>query len=269
MSAIGEFFGFSGGDAGQSAARQAQAQNQLGIDELRRQFDISQANLDPFIQAGVGQLPALAQGTTAGGLEERLKAIFSGESFGALRDERTRAVQGHLAAGGFTRSGEAVERIADVPTDLGFDIEQLLTNRSQFLATGGRAGAGTLGGIGAQTGGDIANLFARSGSQISTGALQDARSRTEANQNIIDTVSGILFSDPALKQNVEKVSEINDLNVYQWDWIKGAKGTLIELCPTIGFMADEVEEKYPDFVNDNFGFKTIDLVGLLDELEAA
>ncbi len=117
-------------NAGSRAASAANEANQLGIDELRRQFDLSREDLQgvqeqfqPFVEAGTGALGDLQQGATAGGLEERLAQIFSGESFGALRDERTRAIQGQLGAGGLTRSGTAIESAANIPTELGFAIE--------------------------------------------------------------------------------------------------------------------------------------------------
>ncbi len=264
---MGEFFGFSGGDTGQSAANQAAAQNQLGIDELRRQFDISQGNLDPFIQAGVGQLGALEQGTTAGGLDERLAQIFGTDAFQALRGERTRSVEGQLGAGGLTRSGFGLEQIANIPTELGFALEQLLTGRSQQLAGAGQSAAAGLGAIGAQTSGGIANLFQQTGQDISAGALTDAQARASANQNIIQTAASIFFSDPALKENVEEISHIGDLTLYEWDWLEETKGTMIEKCGTIGFMATDVKELYPEHVAEFAGFMCIDYPSLLDELE--
>ena len=264
---MGEFFGFSGGDAGQSAANQAAAQNQLGIDELRRQFNITQGNLDPFIQAGVGQLGALEQGATVGGLDEMLRQIFASENFQALTGERERAVGGQLAAGGLTRSGFGLEQIANVPTQLGFGIEQLLSGRSQNLAASGQSAAAGLGAIGAQTSGGIANLFQQTGQDISAGALTDAQAQASANQNIIQTAASIFFSDPALKENVEEISHIGDLTLYEWDWVPETKGTMIEKCGTIGFMATDVKELYPEHVAEFAGFMCIDYPSLLDELE--
>lgn len=190
---MGEFFGFSGGDAGASAARQSVAQNQAGIQEIRRQFGISQANLDPFIQAGQGQLGALEAGATPEGLDAILGQIFGSQNFQNLTGERERAVQGGLAAGGLNRSGFGLQQLANVPTDLGFQIEQLLSGRSQNLAGQGLQAAGNLGGLGAQAGQGAANLFQQSGQDISAGSITDSQARAAANANIINTAAGIFF----------------------------------------------------------------------------
>jgi len=269
MGAVGEFLGFSGGDTGAQAASASAGFNQQAIDELRRQFGITQENLEPFLQAGVGQLPALLQGTSAGGLDTRLAEIFGTEGFQALTSERERAVEGALGAGGLTRSGFGVEQLAKVPAELGFAIEQLLTSRSQNLAGLGQTTGISLANLGAGTSGGIANLFQQTGQNISSGLVTDAQARAQANQNIIQTAANVFFSDPTLKENVVHISYINDLSLYQWDWIEKAKGTMIEKCGTIGFMADQVKKLYPQYVAEFCGFMCIDYPALLDELEAA
>lgn len=266
-----EFLGFSGGDAGQSAATLQAQQNQLGIDEIRRQFNLSQENLDPFIQAGQGQLGALTQGASAGGLDERLGQIFGSQNFQNLTQERERAVQGGLSAGGLSRSGFGLQQLANVPTELGFALEQLLTGRSQQLAGSGQSAAAGLGGLGAQAGGQAANLFSNTGSALASGSLADSQARAEANKNIGEfaaTAANIFFSDPALKENVEQIGMIRDLNLVQWDWINETKDTMISACGNMGFMADQVLELYPQHVTDFCGFLTIDYPSLLTELEA-
>jgi len=95
-------------DSGARAAEEANRLSQQGIDELRRQFDVTQGNVDPFIQAGIGQIGALEEGTTAEGFGARLDRIFGSGALDPLIEKRTRAVQGQLAAGGLTRSGTAL-----------------------------------------------------------------------------------------------------------------------------------------------------------------
>ena len=72
-----------------------------------------------------------------------------------------------------------------------------------------------------------------------------------------------------LKENIEEIGQINDLKVYQWDWIAPAKDTVVGLCHTVGFMADEVKEKYPQFVKEFGSYDVIEYFELLDHLEAA
>ena len=161
FSGLGEFFGFGG--AGKRAATQQIQAQQAG----QRQ---AEKRLAPFAQAGIDQLGALEEGTTAGGLDERLGRIFDTESFGRLLEERTRAVQGQLGAAGLQRSGTAVQEIANVPTDLGFQIEQLLTGRSRGLVDQGFTAGRDLAGI-ATRGGEFR------GTTRAQGTLLDASTR--------------------------------------------------------------------------------------------
>lgn len=253
-------------------AAAAAAQNKgidLQIEELRRQFGITQENIQPFVQAGTSQLPGLQEGATVGGLDARLAEIFKSDVFGSLVGERESAVRGQLAAGGLTRSGTAIEAAAGIPTDIGLMIEQLLTGRSSQLATSGQNAASNLGSLGAQSSGAIGGAFAQQGLNTGSGILTDAAADAAFQQQLINAglSAAAIFSDPRLKENVEQISSIQDLNIYQWDWIEAAQDTMIAGCPTIGFMADEVEEKYPQHVGEFAGFKVIDYKALLDELE--
>ena len=270
-SVVGAVTGKGGASAAGSAAGVETEALQKAIKEIRRQFNITQENIDPFIEAGTAALPGFAASTTQAGLEGQLAQIFGGEGFQALRDERQTALQGQLAAGGLTRSGTALEEAANIPTQLGFDIENLLSGRTAALTGLGQESALGLGGIGAQSSGSIAGLLAQQGASQSAGITSAAQSRAAGAQNLLSTglgVAGLFFSDPRLKKNVEKISEIHDLGLYEWDWIPETKGTMVEKCWDKGFMADEVLEKYPHHVSDYCGFMTIDYAGLLDELEA-
>ncbi len=272
MGGIGDAIGslFGGGGEGGQAAGAAGAFSRQAIDELRRQFDITQENIDPFIQAGTGALPGVIEGTTVGGLDERLGRIFGSDAFKNLIGERTRGVEGQLAAGGLTRSGTAIQEAANIPTSLGLALEQLLTGRGTNLAGSGQNAAIGLGSLGAQNAASIADILVGQGQDVASGILTDAQARAAGTENLVNiatTAASIFFSDPVLKENVEEISTIHDLSLYQWDWIPGTEGTMIEKCGTIGFMADEVREKYPHHVKDYCGLMTIDYPALLDELE--
>ncbi len=259
-----------GGDSGAAAAAAANAASVREIAELRRQFDITQGNIDPFLQAGLASLGAQEQGTTAGGLDQRLASIFGTDTFDALVQDRTRDVQGQLAAAGQTRSGAGVEAAAAVPQDIGLQLESLLSARTSELTGSGLNAALGLGGLGANASTAIGQSLAQQGQNTASGLLLDQQQQAAAQQNLINTgaaAATIFFSDPRLKENVEQISQIVDLKVCQWDWIPEVKGSIVDACQTIGFMADEVEEKYPHHVSEFAGFKVIDYPALLDELE--
>lgn len=267
---LDDLFGGSGEDAAFGASAAEIAAQDRAIAEIRRQFDITQGNVDPFIQAGQSQLPGLQQGATVGGLDEVLGQIFGSGNFQNLVGERTRSVEGQLSSGGFTRSGTALQEIANVPTDLGFAIEQLLTGRQQSLAGQGQSGAINLGQFGAGASGSIAQLLAQQGVSEGAGILGAQQASAKGSENLLRTAATALaFSDPGLKENIEEIGQINDLKLYQWDWKERTKGTMIENYGTIGFMADEVKEIYPHHVYDCCGLMVVDYNPLLNELEAA
>lgn len=262
---------FVGSDAGSSAAAAQTPFFEEGIGFLKDQLAKTQKRLAPFLKAGKSQVPALTEGTTAEGLDARLARIFNSDIFGSLVDERMRATQGQLAAGGLTRSGFGLQEIAKVPTDLGLAIEQMLTGRSQNLASNAQSGILNLGNLGLSTGGMLADLLTRQGESVASGILADEQSKAAAGKNLLSaasTVGSIFFSDPALKTNVAPVGRIHDLGLYRWDWRPEFDGTVVMECGTVGFMADEVAEKYPHHVGSYGGFMCIDYPALLDELEA-
>lgn len=276
MGGIKRAFGGGGGEEGRKGAAAATAAsdaiaeaNREATAEIRRQFDITQEQLQPFVEAGTRQLPIQEERATVEGLDAILGQIFGGESFQNLRDERTRSIEGQLAAGGLTRSGTALQEAANIPTDIGFQIEQLLTGRSGALAGQGQGTAVQVGQFGARASGDIAGITQETGAARSSGILAGqqakAAARQQATENLQNTAS-IFFSDPALKENVEQIGDNGDLKLYQWDWIPETKGTMIEGCGNIGFMADEVKDKYPQHIYNFGGFMMIDYPPLLDEL---
>ncbi|PCJ24091.1 MAG: hypothetical protein COA96_10120 [SAR86 cluster bacterium] len=264
---MGGFFG--GSNAGASAAGAANRGIGQGIDELRNQFNATRQSFQPFIDVGQQALGGVQQASTVGGLGERLGAIFGGGALDPLIDERTRAAQGQLASTGLSRSGTALETIAGIPQELGLMIEQLLAGREQQLSGQGFQAVRDVGQFGANTAQGIAGSRTQQGQNISSGILADAQSDAAGFGNLINLAStaAFSFSDPRLKTNIVQVSSIGDVGVYQWDWIEAAKGTSIVDQPTVGFMADEVQEKYPEFVGELAGWMGIFYGPLLDKLE--
>lgn len=272
FSALGRTFGIGAGDPAEEAAAQIAAANAAAKKELTTQFEATQGRLDPFVQAGTGALPDVIQGATAGGLDERLREIFGGESFQNLVGERTRAVQGQLAAGGLTRSGTALQEIANVPTELGFNIENLLAGRQAGLAGQGFGAATGLGQFGQTFARDVSGITRATGQAQASGTLGGAQAEAAGVQNALRGISGGLtglFSDRNLKENIVKTGEFKGMNVYKWNWIPEVKGTIVEDSATVGFIADEVREKYPQYVYEFGGFDIIDYPMLLNDLEAA
>lgn len=276
--------GKGGGDSGARAAEAEAEANRQATAELRRQFEVTRGLIEPFQQVGERGIPRLEEASTIAGLESRLQEIFGTESFGSLVEERGRAVQGQLAATGQSRSGTGLQEAARVPSDLGLAIEGLLTGRTQNIVSGGQQAALGLAQAGQQTAGSIAGLLQSTGTSRGQGILTDAQAGAAQTQQTLNTigalaggfagiggVSGIAdlfkFSDSKLKENIEVIGECHGLKICQWDWKEATKGTIIEKCANMGFIADEVKEKFPKFVSELCGFLVIDYPNLLDELE--
>lgn len=228
--------------------------------------------IDPFRTTGQVGFQNFAAGATPQGLEANLNEILGGDLFSMLVGERRNEVQGSLAAGGLTRSGEAIESAAEIPTDIALFLEQLLSGRQERL-----------GGTGFGAAEDIAGLETNVGAAGASGILgflQDKRLReiadrqassaksaakTDAFGNIISAGLGaaLKFSDPRLKENIRKVGEIGPLDLVEWDWIPETKGTIVEDMPTIGFLSTQVRLHHPEALGTFGGFDTVNYSDVL------
>lgn len=107
----------------------------------------------------------------------------------------------------------------------------------------------------------------RSGADaLAQSAIGQAQIQTGRTQNAIG-VASMFFSDPRLKDNMAPIGKIGPLTLYEWDWKpEVAEKTGCEM--SIGFNADEVAERYPEYVIEFAGFRAIDYHGLTDRLRA-
>lgn len=277
MSVVTDLFG-GGGDAGLGDSG---AISQAAIDELKRVFGLVEEDVQGAIGLGQSQIPAVGQGATIGGFDQSLEDIANSAIFGTLVGERTRGVEGALSAGGFTRSGEAIEQLSAIPQDILLSIEQLISGRQTDLFKTGLDASLNLGGLGIQ-GATAQGNIASSQAQRSFLGSQAALDRsTGAFSGLIGGAGDILsargsarvaeglsfFSDPILKENIEKIGKVGSLNLYQWDWIRETASTFVSKLPTVGFISTEVKKLYPEFVGKVFGFDCIDYHSVLNRIE--
>jgi hypothetical protein len=113
-----------------------------------------------------------------------------------------------------------------------------------------------------------------SANALAQGQIGAANARAQGSQNTFNNImaagqlAASFFSDPTMKENMEKVGEYGPLNIYEWDWkdeYKDEFGTEMNL----GFNADEVEQLYPQYVETQGRKKKIDYEGLMAELQEA
>ena len=170
-----------------AANAQAQA-SQAGIEEQRRQFDVTQGNLQPFQEAGVGALTqqeALlglsgqeAQQTALSGLEES-----AGQRF--LRDRQQKALLRNASAIGGLGGGNV--RTALQQQAVGFaqqDIENQFGRLGQ-LAGQGQSAVNVGAQLGANTATNIAGLQSDLGAAQASGILGPAQANAAATNQIL------------------------------------------------------------------------------------
>jgi hypothetical protein len=172
-----------------SNAQQFQQQQAIAAQEAR--FAETQANLQPFIQAGQVGIQGLQQAGTAQGLDQRLGDIFSGSTFQNLLGERTRAAQGGLAAAGLTRSGAGLQAIANVPQGLGLQLEGILAQRQGTLAGLGQTTAAQLGGLGQSNVNQISGLLENIGQTQSQGILGQGQADAARNAALLQGLGSL------------------------------------------------------------------------------
>jgi len=299
------------GEGGQQAARDAAKlqsdaiirsseiaamSQERGLQALLEQLGITRESFAPFLEAGYGALGELSEGfrpqrgTDARGLDANLRDIFDSDIFGSLVEERQRASQGQLAAGGLNRSGTALLEASRVPTELGLNIENMLFGRGtqeevarvqglQNLVQTGLSAAATTGGQGASLTSQIVNQLSGIGQaqgQGITGAagasaagiLGAAQSQAQGKQNLMNLGGAALafFSDPRLKTNIKVVGKAGPLDLVTWDWIPELEDSFVKGFPTIGYLSTQVREHYPQFVDTFGGFDIIDYPNLREAL---
>lgn len=147
---------------------------------------------DPSGQGGLaGFQQDVTQASRLGGFDQRLNEIFQSPNFQALRDERERSVRGQLAAGGLTRSGTALREIANVPTQLGFDIENQQFGRQSGLFTQGLNQRLNIENLRQAQAGVQAGLQQSTGQAESQGILAGRQAQAAGIGNLASLVGGI------------------------------------------------------------------------------
>lgn len=103
-----------------------------------------------------------------------------------------------------------------------------------------------------------ANAQAQAGKGAMTGSLIGAGASLGG--------AAILASDITLKDNIEKIGEINGINIYVWDWNEKGK-ELANGMPQFGVIAQEVQELYPDcIIEGDDGYLRVNYTKLFNEV---
>ena len=184
--------------AGKATRAQTDA-SEATVAEQRRQFDITQAGLQPFQEAGQAAVTSQQALLGLSGQEAQAGALASIEQSAGQQFLRDRAqknlVRNASAIGGL---GGGNVRSALVQQGVGFaqqDIQNQFGRLGQ-VAGQGQSAATSIGQFGQQASGNIGNALLAGGQARATGILQ----RNQANQQLISSVGTAIGSSGIFNQ---------------------------------------------------------------------
>lgn len=173
------YSGSKAASAAKSAAGTQAASAQAGIDEQRRQFDLTQKLLGPYAQAGEGALSAQQALIGLAGPEAQAEAIRNIEmspQFTSMVAQGENALLQNASATGGLRGGNTQAALAQFrPNLLSGLIQQQYQNLGGLTTTGANAAAG-VGSAGMQTGVNVGNLLQQQGAATAGGQIAAGQS---------------------------------------------------------------------------------------------
>ena len=165
-------------NAASSAAGAQTEAAEAGIAEQRRQFDLIQGLLEPYVGAGES---ALLQQMALGGMsgpeaqQAAIAAIEGGQEFETLTRSGEEAILQNASATGGLRGGNVQGALAQFrPQVLSSLINQQYGRLGGLTTLGQNAAVGT-GNAGMQTGANIAELYGQQGNAAANSALASGR----------------------------------------------------------------------------------------------
>ena len=173
------YSGSKAASAAKSAAGTQAASAQAGIEEQRRQFDLTQKLLGPYAQAGEGALSAQQALIGLAGPEAQAAAIRNIEmspQFTSMVAQGENAMLQNASATGGLRGGNTQAALAQFrPNLLSGLIQQQYQNLGGLTTTGANAAAG-VGSAGMQTGANVGNLLQQQGAATAGGQIAAGQS---------------------------------------------------------------------------------------------
>ena len=166
--------GYMQGESAKDAAATQAGASQAGIAEQRRQFDVVQKLLEPYVTGGTEafkQQQALVGVQVPEAQQAAISAIEQGPAFQALTQQGENAILQNASATGGLRGGNVQAALAQFrPQMLSQLIEQQYGQLGGLAQFGQASATGT--GLAAQeTGNDIASLLAAQGAATAGGQL--------------------------------------------------------------------------------------------------
>lgn len=166
--------GYMQGEAAKDAASTQAGASQAGIEEQRRQFDVVQKLLEPYVTGGTEafkQQQALVgvQGPEA--QRAAISAIEQGPAFQALTEQGENALLQRASATGGLRGGNVQAALAQFRPQILSQLIEQQYGQLGGLAKFGQASAAGTGAAARETGANVAQLLAAQGAATAGGQM--------------------------------------------------------------------------------------------------
>jgi hypothetical protein len=161
------------------AADAQAAAAQAGIDEQRRQFDVTQQNLQPWLTAGTSALGAQSDLLGINGGDNQaagIAALRASPLFATLFDSGEEAILQNASATGGLRGGNTQRSLADFGADTFAQLLQFQLGQLGGLSGTGQQTGQQLGTFGANTASNVGNLLGSKGTAQAGGFLAQGNS---------------------------------------------------------------------------------------------
>lgn len=243
---MGFLSSLGGTEASQEASRLQAAAVQLGTAETRRARESIRGDLSPFRDQGANLAPGLAALLTDTGKQANL--LKKDPFFGKIAERTTQQILASQAAKGKAGAGETTDIVQNKLLQLGTSfVNQNIGQRFNLAAIGSNAAAG-LGTSETASASNISELLTQGANARAAGIVGEQNAKTSRNQSAASAAASIFLSDEREKKDIKQIGihDSTGLPVYSFKYKNDDE-------EDIGFMAQEVQEKYPDAVINRDG----------------
>lgn len=240
-----------------SASRMQAAYQRDALEYLKEREKIPQSLREQALKMQAGAL-GLEGGT--GSQQEIIDMAMASPLYEAImsgQESSEEAILRNAAMTGGLRSGNVQDALAENAEQL--QNKALLTAYTdQQNQLRGLAGLPSNANV-------IAGATSGIGQTLAQGKIAATQAELDATQAGFGNLAGLAdigmqaystFSDRRLKKSIEKIGERDGFNWYKWVWNEAAN-MLGFHGEGEGFMIDELEPHFPDFIVEEFGYKTI------------
>lgn len=247
------FFGGAAKKAGKAEQEAARAGARL----TREQFEDIRGLSMPFIDPAAGALGQQAALSGAAGPEAQRMAFEQfqedpGTQF--LREQGLRLIGSGAAATGQLGGGERLRELTKFSQGLALQDLGSRFNQLGAVTGTGLSALGALGGVSRAAAAGQSQALQAAGAAKAGGII----GRAEGIKSGLQSLGGLMMSDIRLKTNIEQIGNLpSGLPWYKWEWTEDGKRLAGDQV-SIGVMAQEAQQMFPDAVVEIDGCLRVD-----------